>query len=545
MNTTVRTMLSIQAVPDISAIRTAELFDQEHTVIPCICLAEGVLWPANAPHPELALAEEFGRFPEGWNGRPIVLNHPKVDGSPVAANTPSVLEDNSFGQMFNTKLVGNKLHTEIWINNARVEELGGDFQDAIDRLKDGDEVVEVSTGLFVVQEMVEGEFDGETYNAIWRNVVPDHLAILPEGLVGACSVEDGCGAPRLNEGHTMTPVMNSAVLRDLDKEALIIECDCGGTCDKCRNNVEVQEGLFKRVLGAVGSIFNFRGSLEMSAATEFSTNEQLGDGDIRMALNAALNEVENDRFFFILTVFQSNGAGEVVYEVGFDGTLFRRTFNIVSDTGAVEISEERTAVRPVTQFVPVEVSTNEDNVHNAQQETEMKREELVKALIANEGTQYTEDDSEWLLTLEDAQLEKMSPAIVADDETPADDEDTPTPPDVDADVDVDRSIAAVTAEQYVAQAPKEMQAVLQSGLSMHRGRKDVLVKGILANTRNTFSEKALREKELVELESIIALTGDVSYEFNGPTPTVLNDGDEPQNFTEAPSVWPAETETTH
>ena len=86
-------MLVIQASPDVNAIRTAEHFGESHTVIPCIALVEGVLWPANAPAPELALAEEFGRFVDGWNSKPVVFNHPMVNGVAVSASDPDIIED--------------------------------------------------------------------------------------------------------------------------------------------------------------------------------------------------------------------------------------------------------------------------------------------------------------------------------------------------------------------------------------------------------------------------------------------------------------------
>jgi len=40
-------------------------------------------------------------------------------------------------------------------------------------------------------------FRGERFTEIDRRIIPDHLALLTEEQ-GACSWEDGCGAPRLN-----------------------------------------------------------------------------------------------------------------------------------------------------------------------------------------------------------------------------------------------------------------------------------------------------------------------------------------------------------
>src|SRR5215475_3950589 len=183
-------------------IRTGSLQGRDQVIVPVVALVEGVLHPSNAEYPELALASEFGHFPDGWNGRPVVLNHPKVDGEPVSANSPRVMNNGVFGQLFNTVLDGTKLKSEMWLDVNRANELGGQEQDAVERLQAG-EMMEVSTGLFMDLDATEGTFNGEKFIGIWRNIVPDHLAVLPPGTIGACSVADGCGAPRANKrkGH--------------------------------------------------------------------------------------------------------------------------------------------------------------------------------------------------------------------------------------------------------------------------------------------------------------------------------------------------------
>jgi hypothetical protein len=47
-------------------------------------------------------------------------------------------------------------------------------------------------------EDTEGVFNGQEFAGIWRNVIPDHLAILPEGVIGACSVADGSWQKKLD-----------------------------------------------------------------------------------------------------------------------------------------------------------------------------------------------------------------------------------------------------------------------------------------------------------------------------------------------------------
>lgn len=503
-----RSMLAIQATPDTAGIRTAELFNIEHTVIPIVALVEGVLWPANAPGPELALADEFGRFPQGWDGRPVVLDHPRVNEEAVSANSPTMLEGNSIGQLFNTHVEDGKLKSEIWINSDRVTELGEVAEDTVARLKDGEEMVEISTGLFAMSEQVTGKFEGEEFHAIWRNIVPDHLAILPEGVTGACSIEDGCGAPRTN---TMVPVMRAAILNDnCSCETIVTYNGTGtGTGD---DDEEEQEGIFKRLLSIGGGILGFKDS-----------SEHLSDVDTRAALNTALGEAEPDRFFFILAIFSSNrDSGKVIYELGFTGDLFSRDFKIMS-SGTIKLMGDSTKVRPVTTFVPVDVVTDNEANSTTQENAMTPKEKLVKGLVASEATQYTEADSEWLSSLEEGRLSKMLPIVAHEDTEAAAPATTtvmsilaPQVDDLNVIDDEEEEVVPITTEAYIADAPDEVQEVLNSGLQMHRARKEALVKALHANARCKFSEEDLEAKPIEELENLAALAADISYAGAAP-----------------------------
>ena len=529
-----RTMLSVQATPDVAGIRTAEFRGQEHTVIPVIALVEGVLWPANAPSPELALAEEFGRFPEGWDGSPVVFDHPRdSEGAPIAANSPDVLEENSFGQIFNTTLDGTKLKSEIWVNNDLVQNLTEEAQATVAKLISGDTVVEVSTGLFMLAEPATGEFNGERFDAIWRNIVPDHLAILPEGVAGACSVEDGCGAPRSNQGNVLTftngnsakpfePVMRAARMH----EACGANGDSIITNDDGPEDVKAQKTFLKRLMQRASAIFAPR-----------DNSEGISDRDLRTALDIAVTDDEKD-FIFITAVFQSDdNSGTVVYEKGFEPLFFERSFTM-NDDGSIDLGEEKTAVRPETKFVPIELSGTESD-GTIQENAMNPKEELVNELIANEAVQFTEEDRVWLTSLEEAQLTKLSPVDNSDgDANSGGGSDTDTI-DLHAVSDVDAAAAEaeaaaaaaggevtpVSTEDYIADAPVEVQAVLNQGLSMHRARKDALVGALTANSRCRFTKEQLEGKEISELESLAALAVDISYEGAAPVLTIAADAD--------------------
>jgi hypothetical protein len=194
---------SILLIGATGQIRTASFQQKEHLVVPTVALVEGVIWPMNAEHPELVLFEEFSRGVQGWNGRPVVYGHPILQGQPVSANDPKILEGWCFGTTFNATANAKKksLEMESWLDLVRAEAVGA--QELIDRLRAG-QGIEISVGVYTREEEKSGDLNGEKYGAIWREPVPDHLAYLPDGQIGACSNAMGCGAPRVARTHLVT-----------------------------------------------------------------------------------------------------------------------------------------------------------------------------------------------------------------------------------------------------------------------------------------------------------------------------------------------------
>lgn len=178
----------------VGEIRTATYDGSEHLVVPVVALVEGVIHAVNAPSAELVLAEEFSQGWQGWNGRPVCVDHPMRHGTQVSANHPTVLEEESIGTVFNARLSGKRLLMEAWINKARAArtEKG---RALLARAEKG-QPIEVSVGTWVTAEAKPGSFGPRAYKSIWRRIVPDHLALLSDGHTGACSIEMGCGAFR-------------------------------------------------------------------------------------------------------------------------------------------------------------------------------------------------------------------------------------------------------------------------------------------------------------------------------------------------------------
>jgi hypothetical protein len=165
-------------------VRRDTLEGKEYIVAPVVMLTEGVHQGNGGPlyYP----GEELAKVPAVWNHKPLVVYHP-TDG---IACTPAVLNTRKVGLIFNAAYdaKAKKLRAEAWIDPERAAKVDSRIIECLDCKK----VMEVSTGLFTENEMVEGEWNGESYIAIAKNYKPDHLALLPDQK-GACSIADGAG----------------------------------------------------------------------------------------------------------------------------------------------------------------------------------------------------------------------------------------------------------------------------------------------------------------------------------------------------------------
>jgi hypothetical protein len=187
-----KTARHVHLIGATGQIRTGKYHGDDVLIVPVVALMEGVIRAVNAPSAELVPFSSIMVAPQGWAGRPVVLDHPIENGRQVSANSPRILEERAFGTIFNPRTEGRKLLMEAWLDPVRAARVA---PAVLRRLSSGD-MIEVSVGVFVVAEDRQGEFKGKRFNAIWRDIVPDHLAFLSEGDTGACSIAMGCGSPR-------------------------------------------------------------------------------------------------------------------------------------------------------------------------------------------------------------------------------------------------------------------------------------------------------------------------------------------------------------
>jgi len=170
----------------------------EYLIAPTVAIKAGVL------NGELVTADEIGTHFHSWDGRPFVVGHPKADGEDTSVNDPALLAKMQLGWLFNTHFDDGALKGEIWVDVSRAKLVDGG-PEIVARLEGG-RPLEISTAYFRDRDEKPGTLDGTEYEAVARNLRPDHLAALLDG-EGACSWADGCGAPRVNARHRQDQCM--------------------------------------------------------------------------------------------------------------------------------------------------------------------------------------------------------------------------------------------------------------------------------------------------------------------------------------------------
>jgi hypothetical protein len=236
------------------------------------------------------------------------------------------------------------------------------------------ESLEVSTGLYALEEDKEGEYEGQEYKVIWRNITPDHLAVLPKGSIGACSIEDGCGAPRVNQSRQGASVTTPNTQETTSAAApaaapaanaqpataaapaptpaaptpaaavTVVNCSgCQGQRKMVTDNLRANIGkLFTGVLESVG----------------FKISE-LSDVDKRVAIEAALAATYSEDFYcYVMALY----AKEVIYQCldmseGYEWKTYKRAYK-VAEGGKITLGSEIVEVRAETKFVPLEIAVN-------------------------------------------------------------------------------------------------------------------------------------------------------------------------------------------
>ena len=413
-------------------IRTEILDKHLHLVTPVVMLVEGV------HNGILYLEEDLKNIPESWNGRPIVVTHPKDGTEPISANSsPELAEKTRIGTIFNSKYENKKLMAEAWIDIDKAMMIEPNILSSINNSVN----LEVSTGLWFAQEEKEGDWNGEPYYAIARHFKPDHLAFLPNDK-GACSWKDGCGV-RANEA-------------------------------------EIADGelSFMSIMDKMYQMMNVPSN----------------PNDMYSQPNHRLRDVYSDYF---------------TYE-NKEGLLYKQNYK-VTKKGEIVLKGEPEQVKKIVSYETAQQKFNSQTPFI--KENGMEKKQKIDYIIGTNQMGHDEAKRPILEALSDADLEwqyKMAERFrnckscngegIPDKTVVVNQKEEPLKPK--------------TVQEYVKDAPPEVKDLITNGVRMHNERKASLVKVLIENKRNRFSQEKLNQMPIDELESLIALA-QIEPDFGG------------------------------
>jgi hypothetical protein len=219
---------NIHANFDNRLVEEDELKGEEYIKAPTIAVKEKVLKYEGGKR-ALLPEEEIANSTAYWNFTPVTIDHPTDRGRNLSATQPDVMDESVVGLFMNARfdakksaLKGDVYLNKKWLNQHR---RGGEI---LERIESGD-VLEVSTAYRAPgAESTTGTFNGDNYNVVQREIRPNHFALLLDK-PGRCSLEDGCGFPRVNSDSEVNAW-------EYDEEDCCDNCEEGHICEDVLSN---------------------------------------------------------------------------------------------------------------------------------------------------------------------------------------------------------------------------------------------------------------------------------------------------------------------
>lgn len=270
--------------------------------------------------------DEIKKSFHGLDGKPAPYGHPKIDGKYVSANMTRAANQFSVGAWIeNSSHDGSKALVDLYINKVVAErsDKGKELLSRIDGLKVNSadaEPVHVSTGLLLNREQASGTSKGKKYSWIARNMEWDHLAILPPGVPGAGTPEDGVGIFATN-GE--------------DIERVVVNLEESAMPDESANKIK----WWRRAINYI------------------TRNSDLSFDEIADQIRGKIKEeLSQDSWPFVFAVYDDKFGVEI------DGVKYMQSYVIINDV--VQLVGERVKAVYKTELEPVKTTQGEISMTN-------------------------------------------------------------------------------------------------------------------------------------------------------------------------------------
>ena len=431
---------------------------REYVVAPMTLIVPGVLNGSQGPL--LYSAEEIKKNVMAWNGMPIVVGHPyDASGNPISARTPSVLDAQGIGEVFNAQVNG-KLIAEGWFDVEKTQKVDSRILNSLD----AENLLELSTALFTANKPASkgSVHNDKPYSYIASNHRPDHLAILVDSK-GACSINDGCGVN-----------VNEATREQLVKRIEEYQNDCGVTY------IQNQEVL----IGFVG-----RANKHVHAVTV----SDVGDGIAHMT-NGHVHSIQK----FVVTSSEGHSHAlkkTTLVDSGVRNEKNNKKESIMDEKKKREIVDNLIANvccweeedREVLNGFGDKKLEGMHKIAEAQKQNELVVNAAKKGFTDPGGNTHTwnEEKSEWVMKKKEPK--ELGVELVANEK---------------------KKKEPQTAEEWMKSAPKEIQTAVQNSMDIVEREKTILIEKLTANLEGEVREqhsKRLQERSLEDLHSDLAL----------------------------------------
>lgn len=471
INPEMGTYTTIHLETNMYEVRRETHQGRSHIVVPVVMMVEGVHNGSNGPL--FHSGTELAKVPQAWNGIPIAIHHPTVEGRPVSCNHPGVIDAEKVGTIFHTVYdeTINGLRAEAWLDEERLQEVSPETYEAIMKR----EPLEVSVGVFTDDSPKQGSWRGEEYEAIATNHRPDHLALLPNA-VGACSIADGCGVRTYKEGGELVPPETIKVVKELkwDPESIAV-----------MRKVFIESGI---------------------QTLEFEVNE--GFSETMNLLQSKLDLMDDgEKIHFLHEVFPDHCVYEVMQRGSGPKQLYRRQYTI-NDGKVVFTGDPIPVVRKVEYVTQSGVTANEKGDNSVAGKTAkegcVKCQETIDLMLQEENSRF-KGQEEWLQTLTEGQLDLLnaSPKM--------------TPPKKITEEDAVKVLEGkLTPEKMISLLPKEARGGIKYAMSLHKKQREGLIQQIVTNSGEKFKIEDLTDYSDEMLEKLAsAIPAPADYSFAG------------------------------
>ena len=449
----------------IYTIRRQHLAGKPHIIVPVVMMVEGV--HSGSHGAILHYAAELEKSFKAWEGIPVTIMHPEVNGRNVSANSPGV---SVVGFVFNAHMDGTKLRAEAWLDEQKLVAISPLASAYISQGRP----LDVSIGVYTEEEPVQGEWNGEYYIAIARNHIPDHLALLP-GETGACSWNDGCGVRANKKGGVINKQIQLITLKKKGNDEM--------------TNDEIMEEKAQSLLSLQVNRLSINDRLQALSRLVDAMDVKGADGNL--IIYHILEEAYDE-----YVIYRKVEAGPV--PVQGSPEYFKQAYQVTAEN-EISFVDSPVKVRKEVNFIQINSEpqvkrTIFSNNKNENQMTETPSPCVIKKvdeLIANSLLQFTPADKEWLLTVHEVRLDRMTPKEVA-------------PPPVTAEqVTEYLQTNCKTVEEVITLMPAEMKGRVTDALTLQDSSRHKLIETIVTNaSKGTWTKDELSTMSLEMLTKI-------------------------------------------